>query len=249
MKPSEDARAGLRLPVIGWSSSGRPRVRGRPRPLHPRGAGCRGPTRGAGRAQGQPTRCRGPCGCGGTEGQRFGRAGHLIRHHGDSTGPASLRAASRVSRSPGGGKCELPGAVPGGRPAPGPHPCPQDRPGGFPARGLAQDCGQRGCGAQHAARQSAAVRRGGGLLPQTSPKYPCTEGPFPGAALCSPDTPSPRWALEAWTLCLPGAEDALRRDAPRGAHPSPFSLPGLRAPDTFPRPSLQRVNWVPLTGS
>lgn len=237
-------------PSSAWSSSGRPRVRGRPRPLHPRGAGCRGPTRGARRAQGQSTRCRGPCGCGGTEGQRFGRAGHLIRHHGGSTGPASLRAASRSPAARGAESASCPGLSPEDAPRPAP----------IPARRTAREGSQRVASRSTADSEDAGLstqpgrglQSGGGAeacSPKPHPSIRVQRGPFPGAALCPPDTPSPRWALEAWTLCLPGAEDALRRDAPRGAHPSPFSLPGLRAPNTFPQPSLQRVNWVPLTGS
>ena len=128
MKPSEEARAGLRLPVTGVSSSGRPRGRsisGRRVPEARRAGPGRAPRPAERAAHGL---LGGPR-IAGTDGQRFGRAGHLIRNRRDSTGPASLRAVSRVSRSRGaGGNCELPGAVPGGRSAPGPHPCPQDRP-------------------------------------------------------------------------------------------------------------------------
>lgn len=143
---------------------------------------------------------------------------------------------------------------------PGLSPEDAPRPAPIPARRTAREGSQRAASRRTADSEDAglstqpgrALQSGGGAeacSPKPHPSIRVQRGPLPGPALCPPDTPSPRWALEAWTLCLPGGEDALRRDAPRGAHPSPFSLPGLRAPDTFPRPSLQRVNWVPLTGS
>lgn len=98
MKPSGSSAQASR-PRHCLASSGRPRVRGRPRPLPPAAPGARARRAGPRARQGQPTRA-GPCGRG-MEGQRFGRAATSIRHHRGQHRPASLRAVRAGLPQPG----------------------------------------------------------------------------------------------------------------------------------------------------
>lgn len=233
MKPSEEARAGLRLPVTGVSSSGRPRGRsisgrrvpearragpGRaPRPAERAAHGLLGGPRMRwdGRSALRESRPPHP--------QPRGQHRPGISAGGEPGLPQpgrrrKLRAARGCPRRTPRAR---PPSLPAGPPAPA----------GFPAPGLAQDCGQRGRGVRHAAQVEGCSQEAGWRpAPPNLTKVSVYRGAPSLDLPCTHLIPRPQG--RRWRPGRSASRERKMLCADRPVERPPFTLQSLRAQGT-----------------
>lgn len=192
MKPSEDARADLRLPVIG-----RQQLRGGPGSAGSRGRSISGAPGAGGRTPG-PGRARRPAepaaqallgGPEGAEGRRVSAPGEPHRPPRGQHRPGICGRRAGCPAARGAETVSGPGLSPEDALRPAPVPARRTAPGVFRAPGLVQGCGQRGRGVQHSAqREGCSQEAGWSPAPPNLTKVSVYTGAPPWPALCPPDT-------------------------------------------------------------